>query len=177
MSSSYIGQITMFSGNFPPKNWAFCNGQILAISQNTALFSILGTTYGGNGTTNFALPDLRGRVPLHSGQGPGLTNYTLGEAIGTENVTLLASQIPSHTHAVSVNVSSGAPNTVSPAGAVLAASAQGNAYTSGSPTTAMAANAVTVGAAGGSNVPLPNMQPILTVNFIICLFGIFPSRN
>jgi microcystin-dependent protein len=99
VSEPFLGSIVLFAGNFPPRGWAFCNGQILSISQNTALFSILGTTYGGNGVTTFALPDLRGRAPIHFGQGPGLTNYVLGENGGVEDVTLVETQLPAHTHA------------------------------------------------------------------------------
>src|SRR5437899_12703586 len=103
----FIGEIVMFAGNFAPRGWAFCNGQILSIAQNTALFSILGTTYGGNGQTTFALPDLRGRVPMHPGQGPGLTNHTLGEVAGSETTTLLSSNMPQHTHALNCNSAAG----------------------------------------------------------------------
>jgi microcystin-dependent protein len=177
MATPFIGQITLFAGNFAPRGYAFCNGQLLPIQQYTALFSLLGTTYGGNGQTNFALPDLRGRVPIHAGQGPGLSNYQLGQRAGQEAVTLTASEIPSHGHTASVNASSGAPNTVSPGGAVPAVSAQGNAYATGSPTlTAMSASAATVGLAG-NNQPHTNMQPYLALNFIIALQGIYPSRN
>src|SRR5438270_2669849 len=98
MSEPFLGEIRMFGGNFAPRGWSLCNGQLLPIAQNTALFSLLGTTYGGNGQTTFALPDLRGRVPLHWGQGPGLSNYDLGEQTGTESVTLLSTQMPAHSH-------------------------------------------------------------------------------
>ena len=174
---SFLGQITLFAGNFPPRFWAFCNGQLLPIAQNQALFSILGTTYGGNGVVTFALPDLRGRVPISAGQGPGLTDYLLGQSGGQENVTLLSSNIPSHTHAATLNATAGAANTLSPGGAVLAVGAQGNAYATGSPAlTAMSASAATVGNSGG-NQPHPNMQPYLALNFIIALQGIFPARS
>jgi microcystin-dependent protein len=177
MATPFIGQITLFAGTFPPRGYLFCNGQLLAIASNTALFSILGTTYGGNGTTNFALPNLQGRVPIHAGNGAGLSSYVLGQTGGVENVTLTANQIPSHGHSASVNASNGAPNTVSPAGAVLAVSAQGNAYATGSPgVTAMSASAATVANAGG-NQGHNNMQPYLALNFIIATQGIFPSRN
>ncbi len=177
MAEPFVGQITLFAGNFAPRGYAFCNGQLLSIAQNTALFSLLGTNYGGNGVNTFGLPDLRGRVPIHAGTGPGLSNYQLGQIGGQENVTLTVNQIPSHGHTASVNASAGAPNTVSPGGAVLAVSAQGNTYASGSPTlTAMSASAATVANAGG-NQGHPNMQPYLALNFIIALQGIFPSRN
>jgi microcystin-dependent protein len=177
MATPFIGQITLFAGNFAPRGYRFCDGSLLAISQNTALFSILGTTYGGNGQTNFALPDLRGRVPIHAGVGPGLSSYVLGEKAGVEQVTLLSTQIPSHVHGAGVNASTGASNTVSPGGAVLAVSAQGNAYATGNPTlSAMSTSAATVLNAGG-NQPHSNMQPYLALNFIIATQGIFPARN
>lgn len=177
MSTPILGEIRMFAGNFAPRGWALCNGQLMAISQNTALFSILGTTYGGNGQTTFALPDLRGRVPVHAGQGPGLSPYVLGEQTGTENVTLLSTQMPTHTHLV--NASTNGADQGSPAAAILAAPLDG----SGSPTagyTKTAANTqmapTAIGMAGG-NQPFSVLQPLTCVNFIIALEGIFPSRN
>src|SRR5512140_216933 len=116
MSTPFIGEIVMFAGNFAPRSWALCNGQLLPIAQNTALFSILGTTYGGDGRTTFALPDLRGRVPVHPGQGPGLSNYVLGEMAGTENTTLLINNMPAHNH--TLNAVSDAGDTAAPAGAL-----------------------------------------------------------
>lgn len=174
MSEPFIGQIAIFGFNFPPRGWALCNGQLLAIAQNTALFSLLGTTYGGNGQTTFALPDLRGRVPVHFGQGPGLSSYALGQSAGTETVTLLTTQIPAHTHAL--NCQSEAGNTGSPVGAVLAKEGAGLAapYQGGVANSIMAASSI--GAAGGSQ-PHSNIQPYLTINFCIALEGIFPSRN
>ncbi len=176
MSDPFIGEIRMFAGNFAPRGWALCNGQLLPIAQNTALFSILGTTYGGNGQTTFALPDLRGRVPLSSGQGPGLSPYTLGEMAGSESVTLLTTQMPTHTHTLNASTQPG--SATSPAGGVCASGvdSQGgnvNGYVA-SPNTTMAPQAI--GAAGG-NQPHENRQPYLCVNFIIALQGIFPSRN
>lgn len=167
MASPFIGQIHMFSFNFPPRGWALCNGQLLAINQNQALFSILGTTYGGNGTTNFALPNLQGRTPLHFGQGPGVSNRTLGQTGGAENVTLLATQMPSHIHTASAN--SAAPNAGSPAGNFWAA----GVYSASSNTTM---NPAALSNTGG-NQPHPNLSPYLTVSFCIALQGIFPSRN
>jgi microcystin-dependent protein len=167
MSEPFIGEIQMFAGNFAPRAWAFCNGQILSIAQNTALFSILGTTYGGNGTTTFALPDLRGRVPMHTGQGPGLTNRNLGEQGGTEAVVLSQQELPAHTH--TLNGSTGAVNTTRPTGAVPA---KGGSYSTANPDTQMAAPGVV-----GNNQPHDNMPPTLAVSFIISLQGIFPSRN
>jgi microcystin-dependent protein len=175
-----IGEIRMFAGNFPPRGWALCQGQILSIAQNTALFSILGTTYGGNGTTNFALPDLRGRVPIQPGQGPGLSSHLLGEQSGAENVTLLATQMPAHTHPTTVQAKciNEDGSTPSAANAVWANSTQGFGYDAATPDSNMSPNAisVTAGIAGG-NQPHTNMQPYLAINFIIALQGIYPSRN
>lgn len=176
MSEPFIAQIMMFGGNFAPRGWAFCNGQILSIAQNTALFSLLGTTYGGNGQTTFALPDLRSRVPIHPGQGPGLSPYSLGQSGGVENTTLTINQMPAHNHQATgaINANSGAANDSIPTGNFLAESA---IYHSGS-NTQMAANSVgvSVGINGGSQ-PFGLIQPYLCINFIIALEGIFPSRN
>jgi len=176
-----LGSIFLFAGNFAPRGYMLCNGAILSIAQNTALFSILGTTYGGNGTSTFALPDLRGRVPLGMGQGPGLSNYVLGQSGGVENVTLLTTNLPAHSH--TVNAVSTAGNTASPAGA-LPATGGGIHPASPLPTpanfsnaagnTAMSAGMIT---GGGSNVPHTNVQPYLAVIYIIAVQGIFPSRN
>ena len=173
MAEPFLGSIVLFCGNFAPRGWALCDGQLLSIAQNTALFSILGTTFGGNGTTNFALPDLRGRVPVHPGSGPGLSPYSLGEVLGTENVTLLVNQMPAHNHAVAAPCSDGAPSSPSPVGAVLANQDQTPFYAA-SGTAAMAAGTSTT--AGGS-LPHENRQPLLAINFIIALEGIFPSRS
>jgi microcystin-dependent protein len=174
MSEPFIAEIRMFGGNFAPRGWAFCNGQLLSIAQNTALFSILGTTYGGDGRTTFGLPDLRSRVPMHWGQGPGLSNRVLGEQGGVEAVALTAQQMPAHTHAA--NASSGKGNTNSPIGKVWSkdAGVQSATYTGNAPDGAMAANAI--GNAGGSQ-PHENVPPFLAVSFIIALQGIYPSRN
>jgi microcystin-dependent protein len=170
MSEPFLGEIRMFAGNFAPKGWALCNGQVLSISQNTALFSLLGTFYGGNGSATFALPDLRSRVPVHQGQGPGLSNYVIGEEGGAENVTLLTSQIPSHTHAAQASSTSGGNS--DPTDSFWASSAATKQY---SPTTnaVMAPTAMTQ--TGGQ--PFSILMPYLAVNFIIALQGIFPSRN
>ncbi len=176
MSEAFIGEIIMFGGNFAPRNWAFCNGQLMPISQNTALFSILGTTYGGDGQVTFALPDLRGRVPVHPGQGPGLSNYVLGEVSGTETVTLLTSEMPAHNHLLTANSSvNGSPSPSNNFSAIVTdlGGEQLNAYNPTANAT-MAPNAITP---TGGNLPHNNMQPFLCVNFIICLYGIFPSRN
>ena len=175
----FLGSIALFAGNFAPRGWAFCAGQLLSIAQNTALFSILGTTYGGNGQTTFGLPDLRGRVPVGVGQGPGLSNIVLGEQGGVETVTLLTTQMPTHNHIIN-GVATGLANNANPTGNApgIGAGASNNApvnmYNSGTPAAAM--NAQTCGFAGG-NQPHTNVQPYLGMNFVICLFGIFPSRN
>lgn len=167
MATPFIAQIHMFSFAFAPRGWAQCNGQLLPINQNQALFSLLGTTYGGNGTTNFALPNLQGRTPLHFGTGPGLSPRALGESSGQENVTLTAGQLPAHTHSVSANTA--APTLGTPAGNFWA---QGNYSANGG--SAMAAGDVSN---SGGNQPHPNLSPYLVVNFCIALVGIFPSRN
>lgn len=183
MAEPFIAQIMMFGGNFAPRGWALCNGQILPIAQNTALFSLLGTTYGGNGQTTFALPDLRSRVPLHPGQGPGLSPYSLGQSGGTETVTLLQTQMPAHQHPFAVPTSSATANSPSPANNLLTTgvvTVAGNdidvvGYRSGVQADGAMQPGVT-GIAGGSQ-PHENIQPYLCVNFIIALEGIFPSRN
>ncbi len=176
MATPFLGQITIFAGNFAPRNWAFCSGQLLSIAQNTALFSILGTTYGGNGQSTFALPDLRGRVPVHPGQGPGLSAYTLGEVAGSENTTLNINQIPAHNHAVTVAVTSAGGDRQTPVGNILATDAAGGTagYSSGATNGNLAG---TSSALAGGTQPHSNLQPYLCVNFIIALFGVFPSRN
>lgn len=169
MATPFIGMIVMFGGNFAVRNWAFCNGQLISIAQNTALFSILGTTYGGNGQTTFGLPDLRGRVPIHPGQGPGLSNYSLGQMGGVENVTLIANQMPAHNH--TLNAKDTAAGDTLPNNNVFS---EGGIYVAGPPNAVM--NPASIGNAGG-NQPHTNIQPYNCVNFIIALFGIFPSRN
>ncbi|MCC6536129.1 MAG: phage tail protein [Bryobacterales bacterium] len=164
----FIGQLMCVGFNFAPKNWALCAGQLLPIAQNTALFSLLGTQYGGDGRVTFALPDLRGRVPVGQGQGPGLSNYTIGEMAGTENVTLITSQMPQHTHAVNANA--GDAVEASPVNAFPSA---GGAYNTQANTTM---NPGMAGIAGG-NQPHPNQQPYLVLNWIIALSGIFPPRS
>lgn len=177
MSEPFLGQIAIYGFNFAPRGWAMCNGQILPIAQNTALFSLLGTTYGGNGQTTFALPNLQSRVPIHFGQGPGLSSYDLGQAAGTESDTLTVNQLPSHNHPV--NCAQGAPTTAKPAGNLLA-----NLSIDPPPTTAniyapTATNTMLptmIGLTGG-NQPFGILQPYLALNFCIALEGIFPSRN
>ena len=167
----FLGEIRMFAGNFAPQGWAICNGQVLAIAENDALFSLLGTTYGGDGQNTFALPDLRSRVPLHQGQGNGLSNRTLGQAGGEENVTLVVPQLPAHTHAATA--SSAAGTATSPAGNVWAAG--NNTPFSDQPADGQM-SAATVQAAGGSQ-PHDNRLPFLAINFIIALQGIYPSQG
>ncbi|WNG57681.1 phage tail protein [Archangium gephyra] len=177
MSEPFVGEIRMFAGNFAPRGWAFCQGQILPIAQNQALFSILGTTYGGNGQTTFALPDLRGRYPMQPGQGPGLSPRTLGEQGGSETVTLIANQMPAHTHALTAHGAAG--DSISPqggfnAGLTLSGTGQPESLYASSADTTM--NPAAIGIAGGSQ-PHNNMSPFLCLNFIIALEGIYPSRN
>ena len=172
-----IGEIRMFAGTFAPRNWAFCAGQLMSISQNTALFSILGTTYGGNGQTTFALPDFRSRTAVGTGQGPGLTNITLGEVSGSETVTLLTTQMPAHTH--SLNGVNASATTGNPTGTTLATTKDAtdntiNSYAVATPAAAL--HAQSIGIAGNSQ-PVAIRNPYLGMNYIICLFGIFPSRN
>ena len=166
----YIGQIIMFGGNFAPRSWALCDGQLLAISGNEALFSILGTTYGGDGRTTFALPDLRGRFAMHPGNGPGLTTRVLGQKAGSEVHTLP----PFHSHGVAIPASSAEGETGQPGGANLAAGEfPALPYGPGNDTNLLPFDTQTAG--GGSGID--HVNPFLCVNFIICLQGIFPSRN
>ncbi len=168
----YIGSIDMVGFNFAPRSWATCDGQLLSIAQNTALFSLLGTTYGGNGQTTFGLPDLRGRVPLHQGQGPGLPQYVMGQSSGEVNHTLITSEIPTHNHTLSVNTNGGTSD--NPTGNYMASNSEGIKHYSNS--AGSNANAASIGNAGGSQ-PHNNMPPYLCVNFVIALSGIYPSRN
>ncbi|NJX16095.1 phage tail protein [Tamlana crocina] len=163
----------MFAGNFAPRSWALCDGQLLAISQYQALFSILGTTYGGDGRTTFALPDLRGRVAIHPGSGPGLSTYRQGSKGGTETNTLTVSQMPPHSHTVNAVVEDG--NQSVPTGNLPAGTkALDKEYSDAAANTTM--NSTMIGNSGGGQ-PVNNIQPYGTVNYIICLQGIFPSRN
>jgi microcystin-dependent protein len=172
----FIGEIALVAFNFEPRGWAFCNGQLMSIAQNTALFSLLGTQFGGNGQTTFGLPDLRGRVPMHYGggsAGPGLSPYQMGEMGGVENVTLLATQMPAHNHLMNANMANGTSD--SPNNAVMAKNASGvPQYTAAAPNTAMAAAAI---APAGGNQPHENRPPYLGLNYVIALQGIFPTRN
>lgn len=174
MGTPILGEIRKFGFNFAPRGWAMCNGQLMPISQNTALFSLLGTTYGGDGQSTFALPNLQGRVPIHQGQGTGLSNRVMGEVSGEEAVTLLVGQLPAHNH--QAQGSNQGANNPSPAGNVWAAEPTGQTalYSNTAPNTPLAAGAI--GTTGGSQ-PHDNMPPFLVVNFCIALAGIFPSRN
>ena len=178
MANPFLAEIRIFPFNFAPMGWAFCNGQILPLSQNTAVFSLLGTTYGGNGMNNFALPNLQGSAPMQQGQGPGLSLHELGETGGSATVTLLSTQTPVHTHAINcidgarVGGQSGAPSN-----AILTKTggSPANAYTSGATQNqTMAAGMV---AAVGGNQPHNNLMPFLTLNFCIALQGIFPPHD
>lgn len=171
MGQPYVGEIRMFGGNFAPAGWAFCNGQLLPISENEVLFTLIGTTYGGDGQNTFALPDLRGRLPIHQGTGPGLSSYVLGQSGGSEEITLTNGQIPTHTHALLG--SSGAPTSSNPQGNVTAQPTTFDFYSSDPPTSTM--NTSIVSSTGGSQ-PHDNMMPFLCVSFIISLYGIYPSQ-
>lgn len=172
MSEPFVGEIRMFAGNFAPRGWAFCDGQLLATSQNDALFSLLGTIYGGDGHTTFGLPDMRGRVPVHAGAGPGLTTRQPGQRFGTEKETLGVAQIPSHTH--QLHASSNIAGRTSPQNNLLGKSTNADLYTGDAPDGVMAGTAVNN--TGGSQSH-SNLQPYLCLNFIIALVGIYPSRH
>jgi microcystin-dependent protein len=199
MSEPFLGEIIMFAGNFAPRGWALCNGQLLSVSQNSALFAILGTTYGGNGQTTFALPNLQGRAPVHQGQSPGTSRYTLGEASGTENVTLTINELPTHSHGVAlsgtgnVSVALGActatgnasvPGPTTVPAKITSGLTSYNAYSTATPDTTLLPVSTTTsvnvnGNTGltGNNLPVPIVQPYVVVNFIIATEGVFPSRN
>lgn len=173
-----IGVVKLFAGTFAPRTYMYCRGQLISVNQNPALFAVLGTTYGGNGQTTFGLPDLRGRVAIGSAQGPGLSNYILGQVSGTENVSITQSNMPAHTHALQVSNQEG--NVAVPvAGKSLAAMVDTSvnqilSYNDKAPTVALNANTNSV---VGNNVPISIMQPYLALDYIICVEGVFPSRN
>jgi len=172
MSEPFVGEIRMFAGNFAPRGWAFADGQLLAVSQNDALFSLYGTIYGGDGRTTFGLPDLRGRIPLHQGTGPGLSSRRLGSKSGSEKETLTTNQLASHTHDLNANT---APATGSaPQGKVLADPTPARIY---DPVGQNASAATTAIANTGGSRSHTNLMPTLCVNFIVALFGIYPSRQ
>ena len=168
----FVAEIRIFPFNFAPKGWAFCDGQLLPLSQNTALFSLLGTTYGGDGKSTFALPDMQGNAPMHPGQGPGLSLHDLGETGGSETVSLLESEIPSHTHSLTASAADGI-NT-SPAGQLWAQGVGVNMWGTSAPDTQFSDNAL---ALAGGDQPHNNMQPYLTLNFCIALQGVYPPRT
>ena len=172
----FIAQIMMFGGNFAPRGWAFCDGQLLSISSYSALFSILGTTYGGDGRTTFGLPDLRSRVPVHAGSGPGLTPRKLGQRSGSETNTLTTAQLPSHNHAAQIPCTTQNGDQSSPADNVMAETEGGANIYSDTAETGEFMKAPTIGNTGGSQA-VNNMQPFLCVNYIIALQGTFPSRS
>jgi len=175
----FIGQIIMFGGNFAPRGWAFCDGQLLAISQNTALFSILGTIYGGDGRTTFALPDLRGRVAMHEGSGPGLSNRQLGQRGGSQTTTLTVSNMPTHNHNVGLRAEAAAGSTANPTNALLAVSTnQDRIYAPPAPANEIAMHPDSISQQNvGGNQSFGNEQPYTVVNYIIALIGLFPSRS
>jgi len=179
---SDLAMIFLFAGNFAPRGFATCAGQLLSIAQNTAVFSLLGTTYGGNGTTNFALPDLRGRVAIGQGQGPGLSSYVEGQIGGSETMTLLSNNLPTHTHTLNVNNAAGTTGTPSNTTYLAQGPTTGSGpnaqvqkiYTTNAPNTALGPLSIS---GGGGNQPFSIMQPYLALFYIIALEGIFPSRN
>lgn len=174
MADQFVAEIRIVGFNFPPTGWAFCNGQLLPISQNTALFSLLGTTYGGNGLSTFALPDMQGNAPMFWGQGPGLSLRDLGEIGGTENVTLLQSEIPIHTHTYSCRPTGAIPPQASPTN-LAPARTNSRPYSPTATANSTMDPSTGVGITGGS-LPHNNMMPYLTMNFIIAMQGIFPPR-
>ena len=175
MAEPFIGEIRMFAGNFAPRDWSYCNGTLLAITQNQVLYSLLGTYYGGDGRTTFGLPDLRGRVPVHQGQGPGLSSRLMGQKFGAETVTLTTTQLPSHTH--ELQASSDQATSDAPAGLVLAKGDEvtfDRIYTTDPPANDLSPQAI--GNTGGSQAH-DDMMPFLCLSFIIALQGTYPSRN
>lgn len=174
MSDPYIGEIRMFAGNYAPQGWALCDGTLMSISQNDALFALIGTTYGGDGQNTFALPDMRGRLPLHQGTGPGLTARVMGQAFGSEEVTLLQTQMPSHSHPV---MASAADATASIPTNAMPAGQPGDTLYLSNPTAAAASMSSRMLQATGGSLPHDNTMPFLCVSFIISLFGIFPQQN
>lgn len=172
MSEPYIGEIHMFGGNFAPRGYAFCDGSLLQIAQYDALFSLIGTTYGGDGQTTFALPDLRGRLPVSAGQGPGLSQRTPGQSGGAEAVTLATATMPAHTHLPQATTGTG--SSPSPAGTIWAATSAGAAYTVSTPTVPMRGDLISM---AGSSQSHDNLMPFQCINFIIALEGVYPTRG
>jgi len=175
MANPFVAEIRIFAGNFAPKGWALCNGQLMPISQNTALFSLLGTTYGGDGKSNFALPNLQGSAPMQQGQGPGLSLRDLGETGGEQTVTLLQTEMPSHPHTAQASSAGGLATPVNNSwGGSL--KGQVGAYAASAPNTNVPMNPFALSISGG-NLPHNNMQPYLGLTFIIALQGVFPARS
>jgi len=176
MSNPFVAEIRIFPFNFAPKGWAFCDGQLLPISQNTALFSLLGTTYGGDGKSTFALPNLQGSVPMNAGQGPGLSDRFLGESAGEDSVTLLTSEMPAHTHAAQADANNLNATAVSPTGAVPVNASPTHTF-SNSATPSLALMNPNMVSVTGSSLPHNNLMPYLVVNYCIALQGVFPPRS
>ncbi len=174
MTEPFVGEIRIFAGTFAPRGWAFCDGQLLAVSQNEALFSLLGTIYGGDGRTTYGIPDLRGRTPIHAGQGPGLSNRRQGSMVGTERVTLVDSQMPSHPH--NFGASTDTASQTSPGANVFAGGTAEAKFYIQAPSNPKTLMGTPVGDTGG-NQSHNNLMPALCLNFIISLFGTYPSRN
>lgn len=175
MSEPFIAEIRIFAGNFAPRSWAFCNGQLLPVAQNTALFSLIGTTYGGDGRTTTALPDMQGRAPMHPGRGPGLTARRLGQRLGTETVTISEAQMPSHNHSFNADGSTGGPlgggaNASDPVNNYLGASVK---YSASSTNHVNMHDTSNTGGSQSHN----NLQPLIAINYIIALQGLYPSRS
>lgn len=176
MSEPFVGEIRMFAGNFAPRGWAFCDGQLLPISQNTALFSLIGTTYGGDGRTTTALPNMQGRAPMHPGRGPGLTARRLGEKVGVETVTLSEAQIPAHSHTARATTVAPVPGAPSNTSSFTRAFGGGPAYQSNTSDNLVDLDSQTLSTTGGGQAHT-NVQPYLTLNYIIALQGLYPSRS
>ena len=181
MSNAFLGQITMFGGNFAPRGWAFCNGQLLPIAQNDALFTLIGTTYGGDGITTFALPNLQSRLPIHFGQGPGLSAYQMGQAAGVPNVTLTVQQLPAHSHFLDATTVAATSTTIANNLVNATVIGDSNPLFYWTPqqgeTPAPVPMAQQACGISGGNMPHDNLMPSLCITFIIALQGIFPSRN
>jgi microcystin-dependent protein len=177
MSDPYYGEIRMFAGNYAPLNWALCDGQLVNVSDNNALFSLLGTLYGGNGSTTFGLPDLRGRLPVHQGQGPGLTNRPLGQSYGAETASVTTAQIPGHTHPLQASTNPATAAAPSPTLVLAAAVAPDEIYASTTDQTKINKLADAAVLATGGDQTHSNLMPALCLSFIICLLGIYPERS
>jgi microcystin-dependent protein len=174
MSEPFLGEIRMFAGNFAPQGWALCDGQLLAVAQNDGLFSLLGTIYGGDGRTTFGLPEMRGRIPIHAGTGPGLSPRSIGSKFGEENVTVIANTLPSHTHTMQANTQSGPQGDA--AGSTPSQSTVGVYLQSPNPASIAPLRNASISQVG-NNQQHNNVMPYLCINFIIALFGVYPSRN